>query len=46
MTKIDFLALCGEALISPDIALENEGLREALANRDDAEVRRILTEEF
>jgi hypothetical protein len=46
MNRHDFYALCGELLIDPGIALENDDLRAALRDRDDAEVERILTEEF
>lgn len=46
MTKIEFLALCGEHLIDPTIALENENLLEALTERDDKAVREILENEF
>jgi hypothetical protein len=46
MTRNEFLPLCGELLIDPDIALDNDDVRAALQNRDDAAVLRILTEEF
>jgi len=46
MTQSNFIALCSEYYIDPSLALENDGLVEALQNRDDAEVQRILLEEF
>jgi len=46
MSKFEFMALCGEHLIDPDMALENDNLNLALLARDDAEVVRVLTEEF
>lgn len=45
MTKTNFVALCNELLIDVNIALENIELREALAQQNDEEVKRILTEE-
>jgi hypothetical protein len=46
MSQTEFNALCTHLLIAPNIALENDELRNALASRNDAEVKRILTEEF
>lgn len=46
MTQFDFAILCGKYLIPIGIALENPDLRAALADRNDAEVERILREEF
>jgi hypothetical protein len=46
MKRPEFMALCGKYLIDVDIALENENIREALSNRNDEEVKRILQEEF
>jgi len=46
MTQIKFNSLCAEYYLDPSLALENEDLVEALQNRDDAEVERILLEEF
>ncbi len=46
MKMLDFEVLCGKYLIDPALALENENLREALKRRDDAEVERIIREEF
>lgn len=46
MTKSEFHALCLEHHISTGLALENEQIAAALATRNDAEVRRILREEF
>lgn len=46
MTKTEFLTACGEVLIDPAIALENEAIRAALADKDDSKVRQLLAEEF
>ena len=40
------MALCGEHLIQPSIALENEALKEALLKRNDKLVEAILQEDF
>ena len=46
MTQNQFAALCGKYAIDPGIALENEHLVKALRDKNDAEVERILREEF
>ena len=46
MTQNQFNALCNEHGIAPSIALENEELIEALRERNDEQVIRIITEEF
>ena len=46
MSKFRFFELCGKYLISPNIALENENLVQALRDKDDTEVERVLREEF
>ncbi len=46
MTKAQFQAECGQRLIDPSIALENEDIVEALHLRDDALVIQLLDEEF
>ena len=46
MTQTNFYELCNQHCILPAIALENDALIEALKNKDDAEVNRILTEDF
>ena len=46
MTQSKFIVLCNEYYIDPSLALENDDLVEALQNRDDVEVQRILLEEF
>ena len=46
MTKNDFLNSCLHFSVSPEIALENEDLVEALRNKQDDEVMRILLEDF
>tara|TARA_Y100001937_G_scaffold53480_1_gene73740 strand:+ start:131 stop:271 length:141 start_codon:yes stop_codon:yes gene_type:complete len=42
MTKLEFFALCGEFLIDPALALENDDVLDALRSNDDALVRDIL----
>ena len=46
MTQHQFLALCLEHCITPEIALDNESIVQALKARDDVELARILLEEF
>ena len=46
MTQSNFIALCNEYYINPSLALENDNLVDALQNKDDVEVQRILLEEF
>jgi hypothetical protein len=46
MTQNQFNQLCAEHTIDPSIALENEALCEALQERNDPEVIRIINEEF
>lgn len=46
MTQNDFLTLCNEHHISPEIALENDDLVQALRERDDEKVHNIITNEF
>ena len=46
MTQSHFYALCVEYYIEPLIALENDDLILALKNQDNAEIERILTNEF
>ena len=46
MTKNEFAAMCGDLLISPAVALENENIRQALKNGESAEVRDLLENEF
>lgn len=46
MTKLEFIALCGEHGIEPSIALENDAIIEALQSKDDQKVVKLLTEEF
>jgi hypothetical protein len=46
MTQNDFLTLCNEHHISPDIALENDDLVQALRERDDEKVQHIIANEF
>ncbi len=46
MTQNNFVILCNLHTIAPELVLENDKIRDALAKRDDKEVERILTEEF
>ena len=46
MSKNEFLVLCSEYSIDPDMALENDNVVEALRNRDDLRVETILESEF
>lgn len=45
MTRLEFIAMCGEYLVDPGIALENENIVEALQSKNDDEVERLLREE-
>ena len=46
MTSTEFMALCELHTVNLWIALENEAVKEALLNRDDELVEKLLTEEF
>lgn len=46
MSRNQFAALCAQYAIDPAVALENDELRAALLARNNAEVERILKEEF
>ena len=46
MTESQFITECVKRTIDPQIAIENEELCEALRDRDDDEIIRILNEEF
>ena len=46
MTQTQFFAECAQRTIEPSIALENDDLCDALRERDDAAVLRILDEQF
>ena len=46
MTQREFYDLCTSYLIFPLAALENENLKQALRDRDDAKVKEILENEF
>jgi hypothetical protein len=46
MTQTDFLTLCLEHNLLPELALENDELVQALRERDDATVNRIIENEF
>jgi hypothetical protein len=46
MTMMQFQIACGERLLDEGIALENEHVKQALKDRNDEEVLRLLDEEF
>ena len=46
MTATKFMALCVFHTVDVGVALENEAVKEALLNRDDELVEKLLTEEF
>lgn len=46
MTYSQFVTLCEEATVAPEVALENQELRVALAAREDSLVKTILFEQF
>lgn len=46
MTQTQFQILCGEHLIDPTMALENQNIVQALRESDDEKVKRILETEF
>lgn len=46
MTQSEFVCLSLQYCIDPRFSLENEKIIEALQNRDDEEVERILRDEF
>ena len=46
MTKDQFAAMCGELLIDPGIALENENVVAALKTGEADAVLHVLTTEF
>jgi hypothetical protein len=44
MTQNEFLRICLQHNVTPAVALENDAIREALLQRDDALVQRLLLE--
>jgi len=46
MTKTEFMIICGEYMIEPSLALENENIRQALQERDNEQIKTILENEF
>jgi hypothetical protein len=46
MSKFEFLSLCGERCIDPDLALENDNLVQALKDKDFDKVLEVLDTEF
>ena len=46
MTEFQFITLCNENLIYPALALENENILQALKNKDNELVKKIILKEF
>ena len=46
MTYAEFIEECNKRTIYKSVAVENEKIKEALRNRDDEEVKRLLDTEF
>tara|TARA_Y100001938_G_scaffold148404_1_gene232021 strand:+ start:2998 stop:3162 length:165 start_codon:yes stop_codon:yes gene_type:complete len=46
MTKLDFISLCGELLIDPDVALSDDNVEQMLLDRADDELQEYLKNEF
>jgi hypothetical protein len=46
MTKLDFISLCGELLIDPDVALSDDNVGQMLLDRADDDLREYLKNEF
>ena len=46
MTKDEFLILCNENLIDPDLALQNDNVYQGLYDRDSKKVIKAIKEEF
>lgn len=46
MTRLEFYAMCTNLTIYPLVALENESIKQALRDRDDSKVEKLLMEEF
>ena len=46
MTKLDFISLCGELLIDPDVALSDDNVEKMLLDRSDDELQEYLKNEF
>lgn len=46
MTRLEFMALCGERLIDVGLALENDAIAMALKKKDDELVKTLLDSEF
>tara|TARA_R110000751_G_C13478020_1_gene447464 strand:- start:387 stop:527 length:141 start_codon:yes stop_codon:yes gene_type:complete len=46
MTKLEFLLLCSEHNIEPELALQNDNIYQGLFDRDSKKVIKAITEEF
>ena len=46
MTQLQFFIACSEVTVTPEVALENDLIVEALQNRDDALVIQLLLNQF
>ena len=46
MSKLEFILLCGEHNIDPDLALQNDNIYQGLFDRDSKKVIKAIREEF
>lgn len=46
MSKSKFLIICHEFTVDPDIAMENENVKDAVIFNDEQQLRQILKDEF
>jgi hypothetical protein len=46
MTKTEFLTLCHELLIDPDLALDDDNVQAMLISREDQELKEYLESEY
>ena len=46
MTQNQFLTLCLQHNVAPDVALENDDIAQALRERNDALVEQLITEQL
>ena len=46
MSKLEFILLCGEHNIDPDLALENDNIYQGLFDRDSKKEIKAIREEF
>ncbi len=46
MTRLQFISICGEYLILPELVLELDNARKAISDNDEKTLRVILETEF